>query len=200
MNRRQVLRLSALTAEVIALYGFFESVKLVCMDRPRADREADEYFGGIFGRVSADRAFAHSIGRQRFSGPLRHHPDNWAASVRLSPAIGLDQLPPEIYLRRDGESLPLAGDLFIFGGSNSTEETAVVWEFEGGDDQHLTRPSKPLIPLRWWGVSDPQHPEVRDAEPVGFYMQDVGPRSAVGWPLIDGVKGGTVGASRSPSD
>lgn len=195
MNRRKFLRLGAYVAEVVAIYGFYESVKLVNLDRPRADREADEYFGGIFGRVSHDRAFGHSMGRQRFSGPSRHHPDNWAAGVGLAPAIGLAEVPPERYRHRDGDPLPVAGDLFIFGGSNSTEETAVAWEFEGDDDRHLARRTDPLIPLRWWGLSDSNHPKLRDTEPVAFHMEGVtGSRAAIGWPLIDRFSDELVGA------
>lgn len=194
MSRRKVLRLGALATELIALSAFYESVRLVRIDRPRADREADEYFGGMFGRISREKAFDYSMGRQRFSGPLAHHPDNWAAGVRLSSAIGLGNLTPQQYRLRNGGPLQLGGDLFIFGGSNSTEETAVAWEFEGDDDQHLTRRAAPLIPLRWWGVSDPQHPAVRDAEPVAFYMEGAGPRSAKGWPLIDNLTNDVIGA------
>ncbi len=185
----------ASSADVIALLPFWEAIQeaLQAAYRYRVrKRAAVELFQSIF-MVSHHTGpnFGVSLGRRKYrSGVFGYHPDNWVGATALADPLGL---PRPTFLSQSSVEIPRHGNLFVFGGPNSTAETMIAWEFEGANDSELFRPEdlgrRPLIPLRWYGISASSHPAALEAGRIAYIMPGGRPTSSTAWPIADVRKG-----------
>ncbi|WP_448623564.1 hypothetical protein [Geodermatophilus sp. URMC 64] len=148
-------------------------------------RQALDLFREVFvGAQSSATPFTHSPGRPKFKDTLHNfHPDNWAAACALGSPLGY---PHSVdYVTREHGTVSLEGNVALFGGCTSTDETTIAFEFEGPNDRTLRRPVKPLIPLRWCELGDVNDPAVADTGPVAYNYEGVGPRRTAAWPVVE---------------
>lgn len=137
------------------------------------EEKAKELFGEIFGVPAEIRSFYEGT-----------HPDNLAAGRALAPILGmLDSEPIQIPKSNRLKILP-EGDFVLIGGPNSTPLTKIVWEFDGPNDRELDRAPIPVLPLRFYGVSNVKDSRLPQ-EPIGWRLEGVGPVTTVNWPFVD---------------
>lgn len=149
----------------------------------RTKQEAEELFRDIFGLVhleQADDVQPVNLGRRTYSSG-QIHPDNKAAGKTLNKVIGLydtassnAQIVPSI-------DTPLDDDVVLVGGSASTPFTRIVFEQDGPFDYKLSRSKRPIIPLPYYGLSDPT-PIKTDR--VGLVIEGVGPVAQYNWACV----------------
>jgi len=188
MSRREFLRESAAGAiggivafvvgklwEGIEEYQEKEAVKI-------ANRiQAKELFQDLFGRLGPTRYY--SLGKQTY--PKIFHPDNLAAGLAVVGPLGLIDSRPIVVPQDQQLDIQPNGDLVLIGGPNSTPLTTIAWEFEGVDDRQLIRRPNPIIPLRYYGISDATDPSLNQDVRIGWNLEGVGPVSTVNWPFVD---------------
>jgi excisionase family DNA binding protein len=185
MARRHILTAGATIGLGLATNGFYDIVKEFWTEHQR-ENEAVDRFRRIFGHVTeGGREFDYSLGRPKYRGRYHpYHPDNWVAGVALGGPLGLPDIrnvvPPNTGIRMN-----LRGDVFVIGGSSSTDETMVAWELEGPNDQELRRRANPILPLRWYGMSDINDPATRSSPPIAYRYPDGGPRATAAWPIVE---------------
>jgi excisionase family DNA binding protein len=143
----------------------------------KAAMEARDLFEALFGVPDMIRTYDEGT-----------HPDNLAAGDVLSPIFGMhDQKGKQSPESRQPVESP-EGDFVLIGGPTSTHLTRVAWEFEGTNLRQLDRPLEPIIPFRFYGISNEQDSRI-PRERVGWHLEGVGPVSTVPWPYIDTTGG-----------
>jgi len=181
--RRLFLKGAGAVALTFVTQGFYDAAKTTWGGRAQA-MSATELVQELFGSIASPggRSFDFSIGRPKYRGRHPYHVDNWAAGVALTGPLGLPGLKNLVH-RQDSGRMDLSGDLVIVGGSTSTDETMIAWELEGPNDQELSRPADPILPLRWYDIADVNHPSILNSDPIGYVYEGWGPRSSAAWPI-----------------
>lgn len=150
-------------------------------------RDIEVLFAETF-RLKGRNTQALSPGRRTYNSRTGFHADNVAAGRSLSGPLGhLEFIDLQ---STDGtiDAMP-SGDVILLGGPNSTPWTRIAWEFEGKTDYAQRRRPNALLPLKYFGISDPADPllnltEGQTLEDVGWHMEGVGPVAASNWPLV----------------
>lgn len=156
----------------------------------RAAHEAECLFDDIFRPLRAPTDIQPEPSARVRAGT---HPDNRAAESALLPILGVTdpttfQFTEELEIIGTGDLV--LGDLVLLGGANSTPLTSVAWQFHGPNARQLRRPDQPILPLRFYGLSDVTDPTlVRDVR-IGWSLEGVGRVATVNWPYIDTYKPG----------
>jgi hypothetical protein len=183
MGRRRFVKGLGGLALAVASSGFYDAAKAFWIELDQ-EQEAIELFRSLFGYVdSGSQAFDYSLGRMKYDGPHGYHPDNWATGVSLAGPLGLPDI--EQIRKQPHQTMNLEGDLFVIGGSSSTDETMIAWELEGPNDRQLRRRADPILPLRWFGIADEKDPYVLDTSPIAYRYQGVGAQETVAWPIVE---------------
>lgn len=151
------------------------------VEERRLDNEANALFGAIFGLAGSH--YDCSYGRPAYWGSF--HPYNQMSGTLLQTALGLRRRNEAFLNAPYGVPRNFEGDLFVFGGPNSTLETAVAWGFVGENHRELVRESDPAIPLRWWGISAEADIEPRNSAPVTYGMGLGRMARTRNWPMWD---------------
>jgi hypothetical protein len=150
-------------------------------------RDVEVLFAEAF-RLNGRTTQALSPGRRTYNSRTGFHADNVAAARALSGPLGhlefMDLNPTDGTI----DAMP-AGDIILLGGPNSTPWTRIAWEFEGDTDYTQRRRQNALLPLKYYGISDPSDPllklsESQILEEVGWHMEGVGPIAASNWPFV----------------
>lgn len=198
-----LLYLTSLVSGVITVGTFLEDSSATKQAKRAADKDAEELFRQLFGYIDGaptpgtptDRLFSVVAGRQKYPTKSGFHGDNYLTSAVLREPLGLPNEGQQPENVNRAISPDWRGDLFVIGGPNSTKETMIAWEFEGSDDQHLTRPEErgdqPIIPLRWYGVSDATRAVQLGAPRVAYKIPESGARVTLGWPFVE-VRDGRI--------
>ena len=150
----------------------------------RDEEETKKIFKLVFGHLEEEWSYA--LGRQDYPNPTGFHPDNRAAGKALVRAFGmLDQKPESRKPSDPALEIDPNVDLVLIGGANSTPYTQAAWEFDGPSDRKLRRPEKPILPLRFYGLSDATDPELAQGPRIGWYLETVGLVDTVNWSYVD---------------
>ena len=150
-------------------------------ERDRAAMEAEQLFDSLFGPLRRTTSKLGSDAHTRVKGGT--HPDNRAAVSAFLGPLGIT----DATLLHSAEDLAVAGDgdLVLFGGPNSTPLTSTAWEFDGPNSRQLRRPDKPILPLRFYGLSDETDRTLVRDKRIGWHLEGVGEVGTVNWPYID---------------
>jgi hypothetical protein len=154
-------------------------------EREQAEKEAKHLFDQLFGPLQPSGTGTADTPTRVRAGT---HPDNRAAEGALLELLGITN--DTVF--EEADELEIAGDggLVLFGGPNSTPYTSVAWEFDGPNYRQLRRSENPILPIRFYGLSDVTDPTlVRDVR-IGWDLEGVGEVSTVNWPYIDTYRSG----------
>lgn len=188
INRREALEVIAGLGAIILSVAFASRYARVVnsLTRQIGAPQAKRLFADTFAPpVRSGQPSFLTTGRKDYSAGT--HPDNEAAGgAVLDPFefLSSSQVSTDEFL-----SLEPAGNLVVVGGTNSNLLTMLAWEFDGPDLNHLHRPEErgkePIIPLRWFGVSDREDPSMLRQGLVGWNLERVGRVTTTNWGLID---------------
>lgn len=122
---------------------------------------------------------AMSLGRRAYETRSQFHPDHVDAWYRLKRSLPRT-VPYPIVSTLDLTRMGPTTDMLVFGGSNSTDESALLFEVSGPTTRRLSRCPDPIMPLHWVGLSDERdarlgptriaRPRSGTVEPFGFFI------------------------------
>jgi hypothetical protein len=121
------------------------------------------------------------------------HPDNRAGGSAILASL----LPPNdrrvslLFSARKGLRLEHGEGLLIAGGPVGCLYSRIAFEFEGHSPKRLVRRSRPIIPLRWYGLANELDPRVKELGRVSYVMEGVGTVFPNNWPLVDTISSRT---------
>jgi len=181
MSRRQILISLATTVAVEIMVTAGERIVgheyREWLKRRTDEERAKELFWDLFGAPGRERHFYEGT-----------HPDNLAAGRTLHSVFGMYDAKPIQMPSDSWNKISPDGDIVLVGGPNSTELTMIAWEFDVPNMRELDRDPNPIIPLRFFGISNTKSASLgRDR--VGWNLEGVGPVSTVNWPYIDVKRG-----------
>jgi len=147
---------------------------------------AKKLFEKVFGSVGPIHSL--SLGEPIYNG---YHRENVAAANALIKPLGLlSDYKPLVVPSNLRIGIDPRGDLVLIGGPVSTVLTQIAWEYSGPEGRALRRPENPIVPLRWYGVSDAKDASIARDFPISWKMEgagEVGP--TVNWPFEDTITG-----------
>lgn len=173
MCRREFLRAGVCAVTVLAIergLREYDAWLATRAEQVRQEEKVRDLFGQLFGAPAKTR-FSHE----------GTHPDNLAAARVLRPVLRLYDSKPILAPAGGQIKILPEGDVVLIGGPNSTPLTMIAWEFDGPNMRELDRDQDPIIPLRFYGISNVKHPWL-PGDPVGWHLETVGPVSTVNWP------------------
>jgi excisionase family DNA binding protein len=188
MTRREFLLSSASGivssfATLIAsqLWRSMEAAGSMIYEKQSRAAEARDIFEELFGRLGPIRSY--SLGKQTY--PTGFSRSNLAAGIALIGPLNLLDSKPIVMPPNERIGIQPGGDLIAVGGPNSTPITMVAWEFDGPNDRQLVRRPDPLIPLRYYSLSDETDPTIAQDVRIGWFGEGFEPVSTVNWPVLD---------------
>lgn len=145
------------------------------------DDEARQLFRRLLG-FRDPQQFDYVYGRPSYWGS--YHPYHRLTGDALLEPLGLH--PPSEATRRLAHGLPQQphGDKIVFGGPNSTIETARAWGFQGSSQRELKRVD-PVLPLRWYGISAESELGSEQANVIVYGMGRGRVAQTKNWPIVD---------------
>ena len=151
------------------------------------EHDARELFRQLFG-FRAPGEFDYIYGRPGYWGS--YHPYHQFAGDALLEPLGLAHVDEPTRRLPHGVPQQPHGDKIVFGGPNSTEETAQAWGFQGGTHRELKRVLS-LLPLRWYGISAESELGAETGVVIVYGMGQGRVAETRNWPIVDLVMGGS---------
>jgi hypothetical protein len=155
------------------------------LDAKADDEAARELFQVLFGFREPGR-FDYISGRPTYWGS--YHPYHRLAGDALAAPLGLRDSRDRPLQQPHGLAQQPKGDKVVFGGPNSTEETARAWGFAGTSHRELRRVNSSL-PLRWYGISAESELGTEEGVVIVYGMGKDRVAETKNWPIVDVQRG-----------
>jgi hypothetical protein len=164
------------------------------LDAKADDEAARELFQVLFGFREPGR-FDYIYGRPTYWGS--YHPYHRLAGDALAAPLGLRDSRDRPLQQPHGLPQQRKGDKVVFGGPNSTEETARAWGYAGRSHRELRR-VKSSLPLRWYGISAESELGTEEGVVIVYGMGKDRVAETKNWPIVDVQRGTQLVSDRRP--